>query len=327
VGLLFGHMALRIPSVRLGAARLARGRLAQARLVDGAKARVRGRRTVSSIEELDEVLVEVDEANAKSHDAGMAALSKLRFASPTDLPSDPDSDEYREYQLDFYRRLSSKATYEAAESEVSAVTSDASPSGLYPYSTGSAAAIGQQLVAQGFAIETMNLASGSRVVEFGSGWGHLTLQLALSGCDVTSVEINPGMGEIIRGQAVRNDVNINVVVDDMLAFRPDGPVDAAIFFESFHHCLDFPKLLDQLDDMVAPDGMVAFVAEPISAFPYPWGLRLDGLSLWSIRREGWCELGFSTGYFRGLMEVRGWALQHKHIRGQRLADVWIARRA
>lgn len=315
-----------LSAIRSGIWPDALGGLAGRRLVDAAKGKARGRTTVRSIEELDEALAGADEASAVDHDAGMAALSAIRFQSPTDLPRDPDSDEYREYQLDFYKRLSDRADYTAAKAEVSDVTADASPSGLYPYSTRSAAAIGQQLVAQGFAIETMNLSAGSRVVEFGSGWGHLTLQLALSGCEVTSVEINPGMAEIVRRQAERNQVEIDVCVEDMLNFRPDSQVDAAVFFESFHHCFEFPQLLDQLGEFVAPGGLVAFVGEPIASFPYPWGLRLDGLSLWSIRREGWCELGFSTAYFRRLVEERGWAVSHSRLRGQRLADVWVLRR-
>jgi hypothetical protein len=37
-------------------------------------------------------------------------------------------------------------------------------------------------------------------------------------------------------------------------------------------------------------------AEPITDdFGEPWGLRLDGMSAWSIRKHGWLELGFQTG--------------------------------
>ncbi len=49
-------------------------------------------------------------------------------------------------------------------------------------------------------------------------------------------------------------------------------------------------------------GKIIFAAEPITDdFPIPWGLRLDGESLWAIRNFGWCELGFQESYFRELM--------------------------
>lgn len=71
--------------------------------------------------------------------------------------------------------------------------------------------------------------------------------------------------------------------------------------------------MDMLDDIVAPGGAVLFAGEPISdSFPMPWGLRLDGESLWAIRRNGWLELGFSESYFIRALMRRGW-LVTKHV--------------
>jgi len=39
------------------------------------------------------------------------------------------------------------------------------------------------------------------------------------------------------------------------------------------------------------------------------GLRLDGESVWAIRRMGWMELGFKESYFRQLMDGNGWVLR------------------
>jgi hypothetical protein len=43
----------------------------------------------------------------------------------------------------------------------------------------------------------------------------------------------------------------------------------------------------------------------------PWGLRLDGCSLWAIRKNGWMELGFRDDYFRDALARTGW-LGRKH---------------
>ncbi len=71
-----------------------------------------------------------------------------------------------------------------------------------------------------------------------------------------------------------------------------------LFYEAFHHCDDHMRLLSLLHDVLEPGGRVFFAAEPITdAFPLPWGVRLDGESLWATRRSGWLELGFKESYF------------------------------
>jgi hypothetical protein len=52
---------------------------------------------------------------------------------------------------------------------------------------------------------------------------------------------------------------------------------------------------------------VFFAAEPIlEAFPVPWGVRVDGESLWAIRQNGWLELGFQESYFVRTLLRLGW---------------------
>ncbi|HBQ00023.1 MAG TPA: hypothetical protein DD672_06020 [Gammaproteobacteria bacterium] len=52
---------------------------------------------------------------------------------------------------------------------------------------------------------------------------------------------------------------------------------------------------------------VLFAAEAITHdFPTLWGFRIDGESLWTEGKCGWCELGFQETYFRDLLRRRGW---------------------
>jgi SAM-dependent methyltransferase len=86
--------------------------------------------------------------------------------------------------------------------------------------------------------------------------------------------------------------------------------DAVLFFESFHHSTRHLDLLASLDAVVAPGGRVYFAAEPIEDEYYaPWGPRLDGESLWAIRKNGWFELGFRTSYFFGALRRSGWSAE------------------
>ena len=91
-------------------------------------------------------------------------------------------------------------------------------------------------------------------------------------------------------QSAKTLVNA-VNADFMWAETVEDPFDAAVFFESFHHCSDHMRLLRALRQAVKPDGRAYFAAEPILPdFPIPWGLRMDGESLWAIRSNGWMEL-------------------------------------
>ncbi len=55
-----------------------------------------------------------------------------------------------------------------------------------------------------------------------------------------------------------------------------------------------------------------FASEPVTKLPYPWGVRLDGESLWAMRRYGWLELGFDRTYFLRLLRREGFRVHRIH---------------
>jgi hypothetical protein len=72
---------------------------------------------------------------------------------------------------------------------------------------------------------------------------------------------------------------------------------------------------------------VLWAGEPIAPMSYPWGLRLDGYSLWSTRTHGWLELGFDEGYFAEVLARTGWRPSRTRLAaGSPLADVIVATR-
>jgi SAM-dependent methyltransferase len=243
-----------------------------------------------------------------SEDEGRAFLASFELAPPP-LPADPYSPEYRDAQWDLYRRVSGLDDY-ALANEHTPIDLDKFLAQPFPYCTGSPIVVGDQLIAYGYIIKMLNLTPPARVVEFGAGWGHVTMALATMGVDVTVVEIGADFVEYLERQTAHLP-NVEIVQGDMLTFSPNEPYDAALFFESFHHCSDHLEMLRRLHDIVKPSGQVMFAAEPIDHFPFPWGLRLDGMSLWSTRRYGWLELGFDSAYFVEALARQGW-LSHAH---------------
>lgn len=96
---------------------------------------------------------------------------------------------------------------------------------------------------------------------------------------------------------------------DMLTFEPDEPVDAVVFCESFHHCDNPILLVEKMSKYVKPNGKLFFFGEPVTIFPVPWGVRLDGQSIWAAREHGWLELGFNTAFFYDLLRRNNWELK------------------
>jgi 2-polyprenyl-3-methyl-5-hydroxy-6-metoxy-1,4-benzoquinol methylase len=269
-------------------------------------------RVVSDLQQLDEILAELDAAAAVSDDELRRLFPTFRMELAHSLPDDPHSDAYRDAQFELYRMLAEKP-YDIAN-EASLIDVAEATTRPFPFCTRSSRTVGDHLLAIGYLIRTMDLRPDASVLDLGAGWGNTSVWLARMGYRVTAVDIEPRFVELIRERSRRKELNVEVVQADFQIVQSfDRTWDAVLFFESFHHCADHRALVASLDRVVAPDGKVIFAAEPITEdFPVPWGLRLDGESLWSIRRNGWLELGFHEGYFQDLMTEHGWRLS-KHV--------------
>lgn len=280
--------------------------------------------------ELDRELERASELFQESQEKALSHLARIRLAVPAGQPPDPFSPEYRDWTWEIYRRISAKSEYRLVN-ERSRLNAEERALPVYPYRTGSPAIVGEELEARGHVLRQLakqgaHLQPPARLLEFGPGWGNLTIDLALTGYRVTAVDADPDFCDLLIERAAEIP-NLQVCEGDMLAFDSDSQFDLALFFESFHHCADHAALLRKLHDLIVRDGIVVFAGEPVHDMPYPWGLRLDGLSLWSTRRYGWLELGFQPAYFRAVLARCNWSVTfHRLKRIGAKGDVYIARR-
>ena len=258
-----------------------------------------------SLEQIDRFLARADEARSDPELREIFASFSVEY--DCEVPGDPFSGEYRERQLALYHALAGKAyTPENEVSHFDVTTCSVNP---FPYCNGSAELVGNQLLAIGFLIKAMNLPVGSRILEFGPGWGNTTLQLAKMGYRVTAIDIEQNFVDLIAERAQMESLDIKVIQGDFsLIETMSEQFDAILFFECFHHCADHLRLIASFEKRLAPGGIVCLAAEPIEReFPVPWGLRMDGESLWAIRKHGWMELGFRRGYFEEALARYGFA--------------------
>lgn len=284
------------------------------------------RRRITTLAELDAQLRELDAAGAVSDDALRQGFTTFYMDFPWPLPANPDSAAYRDLQFRFYEWLHGKPY--ASSNEVSSFDVDQALRSPFPYCTRSAQTIGGQLIAIGHILRSFDLPAGASVLEFGPGWGNTTLQLARSGYRVTTIDIERNFVELIEKRARGENLDVDVRQGDFSAIHSLGQrYDGVLFFECFHHCDDPAALVAGLDAVVAPGGKVVFAAEPISDhFPMPWGLRLDGESLWAIRKNGWLELGFQETWFRGLLARHGWSLDKRVCGDSQWNTLFVATR-
>ena len=272
--------------------------------------RIRKIRYVHTLEDLDRALAPVMAQEEPSREA-LNSLGKTGYA-PKDMPTgDPSSPAFTDAQWKLYRDVSGRASY-GLENEVTPMDEEKVKDDFFPYSTRSQAFVGESLMKQGFLVKHMRIAPESRIVEFGAGWGNTAVPLAMMHHKVTAVEAHHGSAELIRHRAGRIGRSITVVEADMMEFARSTPekFEAAIFSASFHHCWDHLEMVKALARIVVPGGEVYFSDEPIHfainpGLPYPWGLRLDGNSLYYVRRYGWLELGFQYSYLKKILRENG----------------------
>lgn len=281
---------------------------------------------IRTLDELDAKLAECERATTISDTALREVFATFRMDFSGQVPPDPFSDEYRMAQMQLYRHLSGKSY--RPENERTKFDIDAADRRPFPFYTGSCRTAGFFTMGLGYLLHTLGLEPGARVLEFGPGWGNTTIAMAMLGLQVTAVDIEPDFCELLRRRARRHDVDVTVVNADFFwAESVEKTFDAVVFFESFHHCQDPHRLVQALDRVVKPGGRIFFAAEPIAPdFPLPWGLRMDGESLWAIRQNGWMELGFREDHFRAMLARAGWSARKHAYADLAWAAVWEARR-
>ena len=214
---------------------------------------------------------------------------------------DPFGPDYKAAAMDLYLSLRGRAGegYVAARDEAPAGALPADLwTGLVPWSFADADMVAEHLYAWGHILAHAKLPPGGSILEYGPGSGQVLLMFARMGYRACGVDIERTALQSIRAQASHLGLPVAVECDVFGQGFAGQRFDTILFYEAFHHAFDFDELLLGLHDRLNPGGRVLLCGEPVvpavsDGIPYPWGPRLDALSVFCMRRFGWMELGFT----------------------------------
>ena len=252
-----------------------------------------------TIGELDDV-ARAFEANDKRPWLGRT----LELPDWYDHSIDPASRAYRDQILRLWSAITGRSNYDPKTHEdtpeIAALDAFHRPAF---FASKDSSFAGGQMMAMGHILLRSGVGEGSRVLEYGAGFGQTAAAFARLGATVDTVDINPAFCGVVRTVAAKYEVDLRPHIG-IFGHNPageDGAYDLIYFYEAFHHSLDFRALVPALKRMLKPGGKVILAGEPIfdgpcDEMPYPWGFRLDWENVAVMRIRGWMELGFQKGY-------------------------------
>ena len=222
---------------------------------------------------------------------------------------DPFGPEYMAYQLALYRELSGRGLDQAAN-EMTTFDLPLHVGAANPYGTWDPASIALHLQRLSRAIMAARPPMGGHMLDMGCGWGLSSEVAAYLGLDVTGVDINPHFVSLVNQRAARRGFQVRAVQDTFDGYAPGRPCDLILFYECLHHAVRPWEVIERLSTHLAPGGAIVLAGEPVNAHWWPhWGMRLDPLSIYCIRKFGWFESGWSLPFITGAFQRAGMAVE------------------
>lgn len=278
---------------------------------------------LGSIDELDVLLPPAQPEKLAEADVTRLALSY--FSLPADLAPLPRVDPFSPLYAEAVRHLLNRIT--GRPSPPNDVFIRPAPSraasagpGWQPamYAGGDSRVLGDLLMSVGALLKALDVRRGARILEYGGSDGQLAIALARMGCAVTVVDPDGRNLALIDHQARALGLTIELL-QAPLGHAPAGAqYDRILLIEALHHAVGHFAILPTLQRLLAPSGQILFGGEPVlddsspwlDAVPYPWGPRLDALSLRTMRHLGCAEIAFRRTYFIEML-LRGGMIPHE----------------
>lgn len=260
--------------------------------------------------DLDQFVAECDKRGGPNHpDCGeYLRIFNVVLDTKVNEDLDPFSDEYVAQMVSVYEELAGRKLNQE-QGEMTAIDVTAHAAAVSPYNTTDVRFLSKHNRAVTTAIMMAHLPAGAEVLDAGCGWGLSSEAMAFSGARVTALDINPLFVDLVRQRAARLGLPIDAVRAEFDKFQTGKQFDLLFFYECLHHSVKPWETLAHLGQFVKPEGKVVFAGEPIDAGWWRhWGLRLDSLAVYCIRKFGWWECSWSYDFITRCFARAGFAL-------------------
>ena len=254
--------------------------------------------------DLDSFVEKSDTLGGPGHPATLKYWSDFHYITTVKIDTNlnPDSAEYFSQMIQLYEEISGRQLdqqkNEMTFPNVNELVGLESP---YAFQKPSDRAIHYLRLAK--AIEVANLPKDACVLDMGCGWGLSSELLAQLGFNVSAIDINPLFVELVQRRAKRLNLSIKVTESSFDEYVAEPMTfDAVLFYECFHHAIKPKDLLKNMYLFLKQQGKLILAGEPIQNLWWPnWGIRLDALSVYCIRKFGWFESGCSEMYLKKIL--------------------------
>jgi cyclopropane-fatty-acyl-phospholipid synthase len=175
-------------------------------------------------------------------------------------------------------------------------------------------------------VEHADLLDGQSILEFGCGWGSLSLFMArqFPNAQIVAVSNSHSQRDYILSEAARRGFrNLRVATRDMNVFDPNARFDRVVSVEMFEHMMNWRRLLERVRSWLKPGGRVF-----VHIFTHRTGCYLFDRA----KAEDWIAQHFFTGgvmpshhlirQYADLFEIeKEWRWSGTHYR--RTAEDWL----
>jgi 2-polyprenyl-3-methyl-5-hydroxy-6-metoxy-1,4-benzoquinol methylase len=280
---------------------------------------------ITSPESLSVLVDHAHRAAQLGDNALLRYISSFQYRMPTPPAGDPFSAEYRDFWMKQYELLSGRSY--AIQNELHDFDEAGLKYQIYPYSTHDQKTVANHLIAAGAILEAIEAPPPAKVLEMGVGFGNTALQIAMTGYDVTVLDVEKKYLDNIQQRFARENLKVRCLHMQFLDVGEiDESFDVILFYECFHHCLEHEALLKLLKAKLSPHGVIIFAGETIAPnFPFAWGLNPSGQGVFSIRWFGWMELVFTERYFLDLLKRNDFSVARNKLNHSAHSVVYTAR--
>ncbi len=262
-------------------------------------------------QDLDALVAECDAHGGINTPAAAALLQdfEFRYETSVDQSLDPFSDDYFQAQVRLYTEITGRKL-DQDSGELTPINVAAHAAAANPYNSRDVRFLAKHNRAVLTALVLADLPPAAEVLDAGSGWGLSSEAFARCGASVTAVDINPLFADLVRQRATRLDLPIDSIRSGFDTFASTKRFDLLFFYECLHHSVKPWETLAHMAQFVKPEGKIVFAGEPINGIWWKhWGLRLDGLSIYCMRKFGWWESGWTGEFIAACYARAGYTLE------------------